>query len=138
MVNVFTCKQVADKFGVTKGTVSDWAKAGKIEAVMFSGVWMIAPSALAVIPRLLSENPRAWRHDLYLPMPDEQAAEYLPIAEAAAAIGRDEMTLRRWMKARKLQGYREGKLRVMVARSDVAEIRARVEAGEPPFTDRAA
>lgn len=37
----YTTREVADKFGVSVGTVSDWIRKGKLKAIRPAGRWLI-------------------------------------------------------------------------------------------------
>jgi len=87
---------------------------------------------------MLGITSRGRRSD-YDVAPEARLAEFMPIADACAAVDRSEQQVRRWMKAGRLQGYRrEGRQDVMLLRADVEAIAARIAAGDGPFPAEAA
>lgn len=128
--------EIADQFGVTAHTVSRWANNGKVSAQKFAGVWVFDERAESEIRGLVLMNQRMTkpRRNDYDVAPESRLSEFVPIADACAAVDRSEQQVRRWMKAGRLQGYRrEGRQDVMLLRADVEAIAARIAAGDSPF-----
>lgn len=133
MRNLKTANDIADQFGVSISAVAKWARSGRVPASKFAGAWVFDPAAERQIKNMLGLTSRSRRTD-YDVAPEARMAEFMPIADACAAVDRSEQQVRRWMKAGRLQGYRrEGRQDVMLLRADVEAIAARIAAGDGPF-----
>lgn len=138
---MLSLSQVAQELGVSRQAMSGWVQAGRVPAQRVGQVLIVDAADLPAIKAQLASwtGDHGAKADTQLPVitPAELGA-YIAIADAAAELGRDVMTLRRWCKVGRVQGYRLGLHKVYLLRADVAAIKGNLTAGRGPFEAGAA
>ena len=126
-IHVYTIRELAQEIGCDHGRVAGWVATGKLAVSQRIGAMRVFDEdALKLARRLLAGDGRGRLSHLYrrLPTGTDQSA-YVTKQEAAAAIGIDEATVARWVKAGKLQGYKfAGHERVLLERDAVERLAA--------------
>lgn len=128
--------EVAEQLGVRRQTMGAWVRAGRVPAQRVGAVYAIdvadIPAIKAQLASWTGEN--GMKTDTQLPViTPAELAGYVAIADAAADLGRDVMTLRRWVKAGQVAGFRLGLHRVYLRAVDVAVIKGNIAGGRRPL-----
>ena len=133
---MMTVEDAAHRTGVRQREISRWARTGEITAKFVGRMAVLPDEAIGQI-QAKAEN---WtgenggrKSGMYKSILRDSLEDYMNLQTAASLVGRDTMTIRRWIEDGSLQGYRFGLHEVYVNRFDVENIRANIAANHRPF-----
>ena len=107
--DMLSCKQFADRVGVSDATIRAWVLAGALPCNRIGTSLVFHASQLPDAVKLRDrEGVKARRNDLFRPVTVGQPgpADLVDLAQAGHVVGRTAMTVRRWVESGRLQGYR--------------------------------
>jgi excisionase family DNA binding protein len=116
-MKLMTTSELAEQIGVSRTTIWRWMKAGSLTSSGKVGNLEVFDAAGVAAAKALRDSDAGGRLTIYKPAAD--GWEYEPIADAAERVGVSMFTLRRWIQAGKVQGYRRGRQAVVLRVCDV-------------------